>query len=466
MLKKSSLGKNKARKIFVCVFLVFIVCIGFVFKLRWHAWFGNVPEEPYITPDSVDRVMLTSGQDFAHSRVISWRCDTVLRPSGVILQRIEDSVVVSDRKIESIHSTIVSSNGGKGAYYNVVLDGLDSGLYRYRAYSGKDTSQYYSFAVHPINDSLRMLFIGDVQDPTGALSDSLFDHLQRCGPNVDFVAMCGDQIEASADKYWNIWYKSLSSWGGSMPMIVSTGNHEYLKKFFYSELDPRWVWQFYYPQNGPKGFISRSYYIDFPLCRLVVMDTNSIEGIPSINNHRAWLKEVMASSDKKWNILMMHHAVDCARSGRTNLVMHYMFKSLILSLKFDLVLQGHDHSYARWNSYDDGVATTPIRVISVASPKMYSNKFDLDIDRMASGLPLYQYIRMNNDSLEYSAYTFDDKIYDDLVIRKSKNDVSIDDKAKHWRERFEYDAFPRNAKGDKERLEYKKAVFNRNMSKK
>lgn len=459
--------KSKKRRIYLYIFLVIIIIAGVIFKMRYRAWFINLPEEPYNTPTTIDRVTLTPAEDFTNSRTISWRCDTMIQPAGVLLEeRLKNDSLWHEENIKTSFAKVIQSRSGKGAYYEVKLKDLKNRIYRYKVFTGEDTTKYYKFEVKPLVDSMNFLFIGDVQDPVGTLTDSLFNKLRKTGPSADFIAMCGDQIEGPSDKFWTIWYNSLGSWQGNTPLIVSTGNHEYLKKGFSMDLDSRWVAQFGYPQNGPEGFKGRTYYIDFPLCRFIVLDSNDIVSISSISNHRRWLKKVLEQSNKKWNILMMHHALDCARDGRTNLVMHYFFKTLVLDSKIDLVLQGHDHSYARWNTYKEGKASTPIRIISVASPKMYPNRFDKEIDRLGSGLDLYQNIRIYRDSLVYQSFEFDNSIYDYITIHKDKADsLSIDDKAKNWEEKFNYHDFPKGTKGDKLLKEYEKEVSIRRMRK-
>lgn len=453
---------KKRTKLIIYIIAGILIIFGVVLKLRWHAWFYNKPEMPYITPYSIDRVTLSPGENFSNERTISWRCDTILHDAGIFIEVLQDSVTINQK---TDYAQVIQSRSGKGAYYQVHLRDLPYGSYRYKIFTGDKISDYYHFEVKPLTDSLSFLFIGDVQDPDGHVSDSLFTKLRQSDVYSDFIAMCGDQIEGPCDNFWGIWFNSLGSWAGQMPLLVSTGNHEYFKNGFFREIDPRWVPQFGYPHNGPEGFEGKSYYVDFPLCRFIVMDSEKITTIPAIIKHRSWLKDIVSKSGKKWNILMMHHAMDCIREGRTNIAMHYFFKPLVLDLNIDLVLQGHDHSYARWITKKDNRETTPVRVISVSSPKLYPNKFDEDIDRIGSGMAMYQNIQVYRDSIVYKSFEFDNTIYDYVVIHKQKNEVFIDDKAKYWEEKFLYDGFAKNKKGEKARAKYIKAKNERSIAK-
>ena len=88
------------------------------------------------------------------------------------------------------------------------------------------------------------VYMGDVQDPGIAESKRYFDYLRHAADSIDFFAFAGDQIEGPTDAYWRAWYTSIGSLTHSIPIIAAPGNHEYLKKGFGRELDPRWVRQF------------------------------------------------------------------------------------------------------------------------------------------------------------------------------------------------------------------------------
>ena len=88
----------------------------------------------------------------------------------------------------------------------------------------------------------------------------------------------------------------------------------------------RWIPQTNYPLNGPKDFLQRSYYIDFPLMRLIVLDTTDIMWLGAINSHKSWLRHVLSSSRQPWQVVLFHHAVDCVREGRKNFIMHHVFR--------------------------------------------------------------------------------------------------------------------------------------------
>lgn len=472
-------SKRKRRwRIALIVLAVLLVGTGILFKLRWRAWFGNVPEEAYTTEQAVSRVTLTPGEDFTSQRTITWLSGETAQPAELLLRAINEKGDTL-RPVSFVPtSEVITSRSGRGCYYQVHLDSLISGrsyLYTIRVQGADPVSG--RFAMPSEDRATHFVYMGDVQDPNGAESKRYFDYLRHAADSIDFFAFAGDQIEGPTDAYWRVWYSSIGSLTRSTPIIAAPGNHEYLKKGFGRELDPRWVRQFGYPTNGPKDFLGRSYFIDMPLLRFIVMDTTDIMGLGAINQHKEWLRSALKGSHQPWQIVLFHHAVDCVRDGRKNLVMHYVFKDELIEGGADLVLQGHDHGYARSTTRGEkGDTIAPAFVISSASPKVYRNGFDDVHDRLGSGLKLYQRISVDSATISYASYRFPEpvkghpdsitpetkRLYDSIVIDKgTAEQPRVKDFARTLPERFEFDSFGTDSKGRKKAAQYAKEVRDR-----
>ncbi len=466
--------------------IIVLIALAVFVKKRWRAWFVNKPEMAYTTPDSIDRVTLTSGEDFLSQRTISWRCGEEFQEASLDLcdfSKVDTVINYNDfnwRKFRA-KGKLIRSRSGKGYFYTVALDSLQEGhQYIYTLQTGKKQSKVFTFTMPKGLDTLeRFLYLGDVQDPTGQLSKKLFKNLLP-KPNIEqkpdtnslvkapihFVATAGDQIEGPSDAYWNAWY---GAWGedytAQIPFVVATGNHEYLKKGISRELDPRWVVQYNFPKNGVEGFMGRSYYIDYPLMRFIVLDSNGITFPSEIMVHRDWLKNLLSSSKQPWQVVMFHHGVQSVREGRSNPIMKYGFKSILEDYGADLVLQGHDHAYSRITSKSDrGEKQTPVYVISTSSPKLYRNSFDAVHDRLASGVQLYQTVEVRPNTLTYQAYLYSGQLYDKLMIDRQKaqgDRYKVIDKAKGLPEVFEFNAFGTDKKGQKKARKYQEAIKER-----
>ena len=139
-----------------------------------------------------------------------------------------------------------------------------------------------------------------------------------------------------------------------MPIMNATGNHDYIKSL-YLTIDPRWTRTFVYPQNGAKTAKGKSYYIDFPNMRYIVLDTNGIQDIITVMGEYKWLQSVLQSAGTKWKVVMFHHPVYSVRKSRNNVVVRNAFRQLIEKYGVHLVLQGHEHGYMRTVS-QEGIA--------------------------------------------------------------------------------------------------------------
>ena len=108
-----------------------------------------------------------------------------------------------------------------------------------------------------------------------------------------------------------------------------------------------------------------------------------------------------------------------------------MFDGLFREYGVDLVLQGHEHNYARMtNKNDEGEMTTPLYLVSHASPKSYRLSFNDKYDRFGTNHRFYQHIDVTGDTLRMQAYLENDSLYDDVRIVKNASGTQIIDNAK------------------------------------
>jgi len=100
--------------------------------------------------------------------------------------------------------------------------------------------------------------------------------------------------------------------------------------------------------------------------------------------------------------------------------------------RVDLVLQGHDHLYARSQKLAGGKvvaadAAGTVYVTSVSGPKMYEVDHDLFEPLMARVIPhtqMYQIVDVNGDRLVLRAYSSTDEPLDGFQLEK-KNGHSV-----------------------------------------
>ncbi|MBL9203050.1 MAG: metallophosphoesterase, partial [Opitutaceae bacterium] len=148
-----------------------------------------------------------------------------------------------------------------------------------------------------------------------------------------------------------------------------------------------------------------------------------------------WLRAVLEKNPQRWTILTFHHPIFSPANDRDNPKLRALWKPLIDGFKVDLVLTGHDHTYARsgdmagrarvgsvnaakgYNQvYDPAVGT--VYVVSVSGPKMYDLMSDQWAVRTAEDTQLFQLITVDGAELRYEARTATSRLYDAFTLRK------------------------------------------------
>lgn len=190
-----------------------------------------------------------------------------------------------------------------------------------------------------------------------------------------------------------------------------------------------WRPQFAFPvQDAPAGLEETCYYIDYQGTRIVALDSNR-----SQPEQAAWLRRVLARNPQRWTIVTHHHPIFSPANNRDNPELRAAWKPVFDEFKVDLVLTGHDHTYARSGdvagrggsknlpagysqAYDAAIGT--VYVVSVSGPKMYNVTTDGFAVRTAEDTQLYQIIRVGLDELHYEARTATGRLYDAFTLRK------------------------------------------------
>ncbi len=170
-------------------------------------------------------------------------------------------------------------------------------------------------------------------------------------------------------------------------------------------------------------------------------------------SQKKWLEKELQASDARWKIVVLHHPLYSVKGKYNNLIQKTIFNSLIQEYNVDLVLQGHEHAYARMTLHDkQGSATPPVYTVSHCSPKSYRITFDQRFDKYGIESRYYQYIRIHGDTLSLSAYEVPaGNLYDSLDIVKSGVKPMIIDYGKDIPEHLNFQ--PGNSKKDQEYME-------------
>lgn len=254
-------------------------------------------------------------------------------------------------------------------------------------------------------DTLEILLFGDVHN---AMTHADWQAVADRHPNADCYAQLGDFVERGYFYYNQQLYHNLQGTGfDTLPIINVPGNHEY-RKGLQPQLPDYWRQTFRHPHNGPEESKGTTYYIDFPNLRLIALDTQGLQHLYEYTRVNTWLKRVIKSANDRFVIVIMHHPVFSTGKGRFN---PGTFAAFVRPLsEADLVFAGHDHNYERRLPFVNTSSTT----------KTKRRKLSQDSVSALTGVPLYEDIRIYNDTLFLQTRICDSgAVCDSVVITRS-----------------------------------------------
>ena len=440
--------KTRSKNIKRLVALLLVLSVAVWMATRWHVWFGN-PEELAAEPLTVPgHVLLTFGDENELSRNVSWQCDTVVKPSWLELVCDSDTVHIEAQ------GEVFKSRKGKAAYYVARLRQLKPDThYRYRAVVGprhglaEKSSPWYDFQTYaPNRDKFSFFFVGDVQDTIGGIANRLLMEAWARHPEVEFLVCGGDLTERPANQYWAETFSDLDSIRQSMPILNVTGNHDYFKGVI-QRLEHRFPLVFSYFLDSKVGD-NMVYTLKYGDAQLFVLDSN--REFFYLWTQRQWLEEQLQQSKAKWKILILHHPLYSIKGSNNNMTQRWMFDDLVREYGVDLVLQGHEHAYARMigGVYKNGAPAVPVYTVSHCSPKNYRIWFDERFDKFGISSRYYQTVSVCGDTLTMACYDANTHaLYDSLMIHVSPNKAYlVIDLGKDIPENLEYTPDPSNKK--------------------
>jgi 3',5'-cyclic AMP phosphodiesterase CpdA len=211
-----------------------------------------------------------------------------------------------------------------------------------------------------------------------------------------------------------------------IPVVATPGNHEYDDDL---GLNAHWRPQFAFPLNGPSGLEETAYWFDYQGARIISLNSNE-----RIAEQRDWLEDVLEDEHRpKWTIVTFHHPIFSAAKDRDNPELRKAWRDTLEQGNVDLVLQGHDHSYARSGlggpkNVPEGLRvkdSNTVYVVSVSGPKQYPLQKTWDVSREASGVQLFQVIHVSPDEIKYEARLATGALYDAFTIHKERGESTI-----------------------------------------
>ena len=390
-----------------------------------------------------DRIILTFHGDPATSRAVTWRTDsTVTQAYAQIAEATVNALFIKNATAigavtEPFDLGLYKGNQSMTVHYHhVVFSDLEPDkMYAYRVGSGQDNwSEWIQFRTAKSEYApTQFVYFGDAQNNVLSHWSRVIRMAYQTAPNASFVVHAGDLINlAHRDQEWAEWYKAGGFIHSQWTAVPVVGNHEFqpTDEEMPRRLSIQWRPQFTLPVEDKldPALHETVYTVDYQDIRLIVLNSND-----QLEEQTDYIKKQLRRSKAKWNIISCHHSVFSPAKGRDFQFARENWKPLFDKYNVDLVLNGHDHTYARGHvplRQSDGNDTNDlgtVYVTSVSGPKHYP--LDLEQmkayaedgylpDRSAEQTQFFQVITIDGNQLTYVAYTALGEEYDRAVITK------------------------------------------------
>ncbi|MEM9928977.1 MAG: metallophosphoesterase family protein [Bacteroidota bacterium] len=399
-----------------------------------------------------DHIVLNLTEDPSTSMSVTWRTSTAAIKGYAEIApatgapKFWRTAKTYKAKTEVADFTGVLEAGVVNAYHSVTFTNLEPGtVYAYRVGDGDIWSEWIQFRTAAAEAKpFSFLYVGDAQNYILELWSRLIREGYRQAPDASFIIHAGDLINtAHNEQQWHEWFTAGGFIHSMVPSLPTPGNHEYWPRNEAEmtnrerHLSAQWQPQFTLPLNGPANLDTLAetvYFVDYQDTRIISLNSNKFQ-----EAQVPWLDSVLTHNPNKWTVVTFHHPLFSASARRDNNALRKAWKPLFDKHNVDLVLQGHDHSYARGRT---GVPeqnvmaglnrrdyTGSVYVVSVSGGKMYDlnpngwDDFkDAERDRGAENTQLIQAITIDGDKLSYEGYTAIGELYDafDLIKAEGK----------------------------------------------
>jgi len=376
-----------------------------------------------------ERIILTLTENPSRSQAVTWRtCAKVDSPSAQIAP-VTDSFALKDnlRTIPAVREEVRLGEGRLVYHFSAVLEALKPDtLYAYRVGTDHHWSEWNQFKTASNGDSpFKFVYLGDPQEEVKSMCSRIFRAAYKKAPDAAFWLFVGDLVDnGDKDEEWDELFYALGWIPRMTPMMLLPGNHEYPDKRTLQgkayKLFHLWRPHFTLPENGPRGLEETVYSLDYQGVRFVMLNGNE-----KIEEQAKWLDGILTDNPQRWTIAAIHQPIFSTAKYRNESTLRNQLLPIFEKHSVDLVLQGHDHTYAR--SYrikssamtgDDAKGT--VYVISVSGPKFYQleTRYEGLMARIEAGRQLFQVIRVDGHRLYYESFDVKGELFDSFTLEK------------------------------------------------
>lgn len=391
----------------------------------------------YIPSAKPERIVLNINGDPATTMAVTWRTDTSVSETVARLSRNLPGVLMADSALAVTgRSEDVIADGVTARYHSVIFKGLAPGTaYAYSVGSGNDASEWFTFTTaEAAAGPFSFLWFGDSQ--VGPISSyaRVIRQAYRTVPDAAFMIFTGDMVDGgydarTLDDEWGEWYRAAGFIASEVPVVATPGNHEFYDHYDRQKRDLNRYWRpgFSLPENGPAGLEEAAYTFDYQGVRFIMISSDHmLRNEAFARSQTEWVESLLKDNPCKWTVMAFHHPFFSTAANRDNKVVRENLKPLVDRYGVDLVLNGHDHTYARGMMMPDedkekGKKSGTVYVVSVSGSKQYRQDAEPWWEVGYTKKQLWQAITVDGDRLTYRSYDASGTLADQFMLTRMRN---------------------------------------------
>jgi hypothetical protein len=418
---------------------------------------GETSERLFSAGKIPDRVTQSITEDPSTQIALSWRVmDSVNTGYAEYLPLSAGSEFRDNIQTKDATQVPVEFEGVTDHYFHVKLGNLQADTKYQVRVGGKDyRSEWFHVQTAPESfEPFSFLHFAGVQHDIMEFGPRVYRTAFRNFPDVRFTLHSGDIVQArGGDNDWGELSYAGSWMFSEIPVLPAAGNSDHWEMITDTSehriLYPQWNGVFNLPDNHPPNLENLAYYSDFPGVRVITLYSGLEAVRPArdmfinkdvkmtreiFNKQMEWLEKILAENNQPWTVVHLHHPILSARVDRSYEMHKKFLKPILEKYQVDLVLQGHEHLYAR--GYDKTSKTPfPVYVTSKAGPR--SKEIDPSrkwLQKTLGMMQLYQVVHLSPQKLKVEAYNLKGDLVDAFEIRKDDQNRKklIDQPSSGW----------------------------------
>lgn len=382
------------------------------------------PQIPLFPSSSQPDNIVLARSDTSDRLVVTWRVSSEIADGWVQYRPVGGGV----REAAAAAATLTAGellSDKVVTCFSAVMNGIEPGeAYEYRVGSRRRDawSDWLEIDGGPAQgEDCTFAFLGDTQEGFAAVG-SMLEAIEQRHPDTSLYLLGGDLVEfGDRRNQWDEFLHYTSPAFSRTPMMPAVGNHDVSE-----EQDLFFSHYLTLPGNGLEDKTCKNYSFTHGNVFFIVLDSNY-----SKSKQKSWLKKTLKKARNEghaFKVVMFHKPVYHPRAGRTSEGVLKSWVPLFDRYGVDLVLTGHDHSYARSRKIRDGAVVADespgtVYVVANSSDKHYNAQRMDNAAVQFSDIPTYQVITTETTDgappvLSYRAYSRDGKLMDSFSLSR------------------------------------------------